>query len=312
MLGHLHNPQLISTYLIGFNVLFSLVASFTYVTFHLAAPPFLLSTRSLSYLFVVYLVGLVATPAAGAVLHRVGLRYGLALTNLLSLLGILITLIPSVQIVGLELAMCCSGVFISQACATSYVREATPLGGRVSVVGLYIGFYYVGGTAGGVVPSYIWRLGGWTACAVFIAALDLLAICIAMIGWKGAGPKKATRETVLEAHAFSGVSNAPCLGKSSVKQSRFFGHLPLLGPGDQPGAVQGPPYLTRCWCQMWETTTAVSRSADPPHFVPHPVELHCQRAIGEFRTMPPIFHGGTFCTAYPQFRDCGPAPVWLR
>lgn len=201
MLGHLRNPQLVSTYFIGFNVLFSLVASFTYITFYLAAPPFLLSTKSLSYIFVVYLVGLVATPAAGTVLHRVGLRYGLALANLLSLLGILITLIPSIPLVGLGLSLCCSGVFISQACATTYIREATPLGGRVSAVGLYIGFYYVGGTVGGVVPSYIWRLGGWTACAIFIAALDILTICIAMIGWRGTGPRKLETESVVETHA---------------------------------------------------------------------------------------------------------------
>jgi YNFM family putative membrane transporter len=44
LLQHLHNRQLVTTYAIGFCVLFTQVAMFTYVTFHLAAPPYSLST----------------------------------------------------------------------------------------------------------------------------------------------------------------------------------------------------------------------------------------------------------------------------
>ena len=40
----LRNRQLVATYAVGFCVLFTQVAMFTYVTFHLAAPPFSLST----------------------------------------------------------------------------------------------------------------------------------------------------------------------------------------------------------------------------------------------------------------------------
>jgi YNFM family putative membrane transporter len=43
MLRHLRNPRLVATYVVGFNVLFSLVAVFTYITFHLAAAPYLLT-----------------------------------------------------------------------------------------------------------------------------------------------------------------------------------------------------------------------------------------------------------------------------
>ena len=46
----------------------------------------------LSLLFVVYLVGLVATPLAGALLPRVGLRSGITGSILLSLAGVLLIL----------------------------------------------------------------------------------------------------------------------------------------------------------------------------------------------------------------------------
>ena len=73
------NRRLIATCGVGFCVLFTQVAMFTYVTFHLAAPPFSLSTVALGWLFVVYLVGAVVTPFAGRWIDRYGHRTGIAL-----------------------------------------------------------------------------------------------------------------------------------------------------------------------------------------------------------------------------------------
>jgi predicted MFS family arabinose efflux permease len=183
MLGHLRNPRLLTTYLVGFNVLFSLVGVFTYITFYLAAPPFSLSTAKLSLLFVVYLVGLVATPLAGALLPRVGLRTGITGSILLSLAGVLLTLLHSLPVVVAGLALCCTGVFISQSCATSFLREAAPEASRASAVGMYVACYYIGGTVAGVAPSLVWKLGGWTACAAMVAVIDVVSIVIARRGW---------------------------------------------------------------------------------------------------------------------------------
>jgi MFS transporter, YNFM family, putative membrane transport protein len=184
MFAHFRNPRLLVTYLVGFNVLFSLVGVFTYITFYLAAPPFLLSTAALSLLFVVYLVGLVVTPLAGALLPHVGLRTGITGSILLSLAGVLLTLIHSLWIVVAGLALCCTGVFISQSCATSFLREAAPESSRASAVGMYVACYYFGGTVAGVAPSLVWEFGGWTACAAMIAVIDLISIVIARRGWQ--------------------------------------------------------------------------------------------------------------------------------
>lgn len=184
MLKHLRNPRLLTTYLIGFNVLFSLVGVFTYITFYLAVPPFSLSTAKLSLLFVVYLFGLVATPLAGALLPRIGLLAGITGSMLLSLIGVLLTLVPILPVVIAGLALCCTGTFISQSCATSFLREAAPESSRASAVGLYVASYYIGGTVAGVAPSLAWRLGGWTACVLMVAAVDVLSIVIARRGWR--------------------------------------------------------------------------------------------------------------------------------
>jgi MFS transporter, YNFM family, putative membrane transport protein len=184
MLEHLRNPRLLASFAVGFNILFSLVGIFTYITFYLAAPPFRLSTEALSYLFVVYLIGLVVTPAAGYLIGRVGLRAGLAGAMGLSLLGVLSTLSHSLAVVIGGLALLCTGVFVSQASATSYLREAAPAGGRVSAAGLYLSCYYSGGTVAGVVPSYLWKLGKWPACVAFVAVLQVVTLGIALVGWR--------------------------------------------------------------------------------------------------------------------------------
>ena len=49
MLRHLKDPQLLATYGIGFGVLFNFIATFTYLTFHLASPPFNRSPAFLGY-----------------------------------------------------------------------------------------------------------------------------------------------------------------------------------------------------------------------------------------------------------------------
>src|SRR5207237_3933913 len=76
-IGHLfRNRRLLATCGVGFSVLFTQVAMYTYVTFHLAAPPYSLSTMALGWLFVVYLVGAIVTPFAGHWIDAYGHRTG--------------------------------------------------------------------------------------------------------------------------------------------------------------------------------------------------------------------------------------------
>jgi MFS transporter, YNFM family, putative membrane transport protein len=160
------------------------VGVFTWITFHLAAAPFLLSTAALSSLFFVYLVGLVVTPAAGFLITRVGLRTGICGAIVCSMVGVLLTLAPSLYVVILGLSLVCTGVFISQTASQSHLRVAAPPEARVTAAGLYLTCYYLGGTAAGVVPGFFWTLGKWPACAAFIIATQAVALTIALVGWR--------------------------------------------------------------------------------------------------------------------------------
>ena len=181
--------RLIATFAVGFNVLFSLVGVFTWITFHLAAAPFNLSTAALSSLFFVYLIGLLVTPAAGYLITRVGLRAGISGAILCSMTGVLLTLAPSLPVIIVGLTMLSSGVFISQTASQSHLRVAAPPEARVTAAGLYLTCYYIGGTAAGVVPGAFWALGKWPACVAFIVAMQAVALASALLGWRA--PKAA-------------------------------------------------------------------------------------------------------------------------
>ena len=176
--------RLVATFAVGFNVLFSLVGVFTWITFHLSAPPFSLSTTILSSLFVVYLVGLVVTPMGGFLIGLFGVRAGIAGAIVFSMIGVVLTLATSLPVVILGLTMLSSGVFVAQTAAQSHLRVASPSEARLTAAGLYLTCYYLGGTAAGSVPGLFWDLGKWPACVAFILAMQAIALAIALIGWR--------------------------------------------------------------------------------------------------------------------------------
>jgi predicted MFS family arabinose efflux permease len=182
--GLFRSRRLVATFAVGFNVLFSLVGVFTWITFHLSAPPYLLSTTALSSLFFVYLVGLAVTPAAGLLITRVGLRAGIAGAIICAMTGVLLTLASSLTVIIAGLALLCTGVFIAQTASSTHLRVAAPAGTRVTAAGLYVTCYYLGGAAAGVVPGAFWALGGWPACVGFILAMQAVALAIALVGWR--------------------------------------------------------------------------------------------------------------------------------
>lgn len=185
---HFRNTRLLATFTVGFGMLFTLVSTFTYVTFYLADPPFRLSTFGLSNIFAIYLIGLAITPLGGYLITRIGMRRGILLAILLSAAGEAITLSHSLWIVIVPgLGLVCSGVFIAQSTAASYLRVAAPPGGRVSAAGLYIACYYIGGTVGGVVPGWLWRVGHWPACVALTESMLLVLFVVALAGWRNVG-----------------------------------------------------------------------------------------------------------------------------
>jgi predicted MFS family arabinose efflux permease len=181
------NPQLVATNAVGFCVLFTQVAMFTYVTFHLEAAPFGLSTAALGWLFAVYLFGAAVTPFAGRWIDVRGHRAGLASGMGIGALGSLLTLVPRLPVIVAGLALVATGVFIAQATTSSYIGTVTRQD-RGLAVGVYSTFYYAGGSLGGALPSLFWTRAGWAGCVLLVIAVQAITLAIALQSWRDARP----------------------------------------------------------------------------------------------------------------------------
>jgi MFS transporter, YNFM family, putative membrane transport protein len=179
---HLRNRELIAAYSVGSCVLFSLTAMFTYATFHLAAPPFNLGPGWIGSIFVVYLVGAVVTPFAGRRMDRDGHRAMLLRSAAIGGAGALLSLIPNVWAIIAGLAICSTGVFIAQAAATSFVGVAAKTN-RALALGLYVSFYYGGGSFGGTAPGWLWQRFGWTGCVALVLLVQAAVATVSYTLW---------------------------------------------------------------------------------------------------------------------------------
>jgi len=190
-LRDLARPRLLATYAVGFNVLFTLVATFTYVTFYLSAPPFGLGPVALSWMFVVYLFGALVTPLAGRFLDRVGSRRTLTVAAGCGILAGGLTLVPRLWAVAVGLAVACSAAFVSQAASTNFLHRAVPREAHPAASGVYVAAYYLGGSAGGVAPALAWHAGGWPACVALVVLVQVVTMALALWAW--AAPPTAGR-----------------------------------------------------------------------------------------------------------------------
>ena len=176
MISHMKNRKLIATYITGFNALFCHVGLFTYANFYLAKPPFSLSTSALGLIFLVYALGIVVTPLAGKIIDRIGYRSGAVIAISFISSGVLLTLFTSLPMFILGLAVASTGIFIIQASAAGHAGNAAA-GARSAATGLYVAFYYLGGSAGATALALPWTFGGWKA----LVAVMVLVQCISLI-----------------------------------------------------------------------------------------------------------------------------------
>lgn len=176
------NAQVMATCAIGFAVLFSIVGTFTYANFLLAAPPYNLGPAQLGSIFVVYLFGAAATPLAGRLTLRLGRRVTVLLGGAIVAAGLLLTLMAPLPLIVLGMALIAVGIFSEQVLSIGYVALAARQA-RSTAVGLYVTSYYIGGALGGVLPGGIWIHFGWPGCVALVLLVQAAAMTVTWLVW---------------------------------------------------------------------------------------------------------------------------------
>jgi YNFM family putative membrane transporter len=155
------------------------VATYNYVTYHLLAEPYALSHAAVGFIFVVYLVGIVASAWVGSVADRAGRRFVLASMALLMLAGIALTTLRPLALVIAGVAVVTFGFFGGHSVASSWVGlRATHA--KAQAAALYLFFYYLGSSVVGSAGGLFWDRWRWPGVAGFVAALSVTSFVVAL------------------------------------------------------------------------------------------------------------------------------------
>jgi MFS transporter, YNFM family, putative membrane transport protein len=183
MLAHLRNPRLLAIYAVGFGVLFNFIATFTYVSFHLAAAPYFFTPTLLGALFATYLSGSFTVPWVGRAILLFGRRRFILGVIAVWIGGALMLLAPPVWVIVIGLTLCATCGMLCQAVSTGYV-VTTAREGRSSAAGLYASSFYIGGSAGAFLIGFVWHAAGWSGCVAAIVAVQAVMGMIVAFAWE--------------------------------------------------------------------------------------------------------------------------------
>ena len=175
MFAHFLNRQLVGGFLIGGSLFFGFIGLFTYLPYYLTGAPFNVPSRLVSFAYVTYIAGVVASPIAGRLSARVPRRLLIGIGLVMAMIGASITLVPSVAVIIGSLLLVCAGMFAAQAVAPAFVN-VTAERAKGGAGALYLLFYYLGGTLGGVLPGLAWQSNGWVGVVVICLSAFLVAL----------------------------------------------------------------------------------------------------------------------------------------
>lgn len=177
--AHLRHPGLPFLFMVGCFCMGAFVTVYNYASFRLSAPPYSLTPTELSLIFVVYMLGMAASSAAGAMADRFGRDRVLAIGILVAGGGVLLTLLSSLTGIIGGIAVLTIGFFAAHSVASGWIgRMAAQAKGHAS--SLYLLAYYVGSSVMGSVGGWFWTSGGWPAVAGFALALLAVALVAAL------------------------------------------------------------------------------------------------------------------------------------
>jgi len=156
----LSNRALVAATLTGSAMFFSFMGTFSYIDFRLEDAPFDLSPALIGLVFVLWAMGAVG-PLAGRLAGHHGWR-AVALAGLLSAAtGISLSLIASLPVVVVGLALVTLGNFTAVTAAQLGVAGATDRN-RGLASAMYFSTYYIAGALGAYVPGLAWQSWHWT------------------------------------------------------------------------------------------------------------------------------------------------------
>ena len=179
-IGHLKNPALAMLFAIGFLAMGSFVTIYNYAGFRLVAAPYNLNQTELGLIFTVYLFGIAASWAGGHLGDRFGHFVVMPLGILVAIVGVAVTLAPSLWVIILGIVLLTSGFFMAHSVASALVGKLAR-GTKGHASSLYLLGYYLGSSVAGSLGGHFWSADGWWAVVAFTGGMLVLSLIAALV-----------------------------------------------------------------------------------------------------------------------------------
>jgi len=176
--AHLATPGLPALYAIGLLVMGAFMTVYNYAGFRLMAAPYALSQAHIGLIFLLYLMGSVASSSAGWLADRLGRGRVMVGSVLITFAGLALTLLAPLVGVIAGIGVFTFGFFSVHALASGWVGRIAR-GNKGHASALYLLAYYVGASVMGSVGGWFWLHAGWAGVTGFVAALLLPCLLLA-------------------------------------------------------------------------------------------------------------------------------------
>ena len=178
LFANLRSPRQLTLFALAFLLMGGFVALYNYLGFRLSAAPFYLPPLAVSLVFLAYLAGTWASSRAGAEASRFGRKPILLVSIAVMVAGVVITLSDNVIAVLVGLVIATAGFFGAHSIASGWTGQSAPVG-KAQASSLYNLFYYGGSSAIGWFGGLAFDGYGWTAVALTIVVLAVIAAATA-------------------------------------------------------------------------------------------------------------------------------------
>ncbi|WP_421994853.1 MFS transporter [Roseococcus sp.] len=175
---HLREPGLRVLFLMGAMLMGGFVTVYNYIGYHLLAD-YGLSQAWVGMVFTVYLVGIVASTFIGSLADRIGRAKIFWINMVVILLGLAVSLLPSVAGSVAGLAIVTLGFFGAHAIASAWVGRRA-LTAKAQASALYLFACYGGSSVIGTIGGWLLTAYGWPGVVALVAGCMVVGLVAAL------------------------------------------------------------------------------------------------------------------------------------
>ncbi|WP_340147350.1 MFS transporter [Buchnera aphidicola] len=169
------NEKIVLLFIIGFFTMGSFVAVFNYINYRLSIMPFHLSSKSISFISSIYLVGIYFSQKSSNLVKKNGIFKILIISLILMIIGLFLTFWNYLLIIFFGLLLFSSGFFLCHSVISNLVSYFS-LKFKIFISPLYFFFYYMGASILGTLNGYIWFKFDWFGVIEFLTICLLISI----------------------------------------------------------------------------------------------------------------------------------------